>query len=60
MQKSKWLEEVYKKFNILSLINYAFRECLDFCFSEKNQKKEKIIEINGPLFCPSVLKTIIK
>lgn len=33
LQKAKWLEEVHKKFNVLSLINFIFRECLDTEFA---------------------------
>ena len=27
LEKSLWIEEVHRRFNILSLFNFAFREC---------------------------------
>ena len=54
LQKSKWLEEIYKKFNILTLLNYVFRECLDFNFSDKQENIPSAI-YHGALFSPQIL-----
>jgi len=27
LEKSYWIEQVYQRFNLLTLFNYAFREC---------------------------------
>ena len=35
LEKSLWIEEVHKKFNILTLFNFAFRECIDTCFARQ-------------------------
>ena len=33
LEKRLWIEEVYKKFNVLSLLNFVFRECLATSFA---------------------------
>jgi hypothetical protein len=47
VEKCLWVEEVHKKFNVLSLFNYLFRECIDSFFNQDKdhveiKKKEKI------------------
>ena len=28
LDKNQWIEEIHRKYNILCLLNYAFRECI--------------------------------
>jgi len=40
LEKSLWIEEVHKRFNILTLLNFAFRECIDTCFARKSDLQQ--------------------
>jgi hypothetical protein len=33
LKKSYWKEQIHKRFNFLSLLNFAFREYIDTCLS---------------------------
>ena len=52
LQKAKWLEEVHKKFNVLSLINFVFRECLDTEFAP-HQQSDGVRDAEGPQSGPT-------
>lgn len=52
LQKAKWLEEVHKKFNVLSLINFVFRECLDTEFAP-SQQSDGVADVERPQSGPA-------
>lgn len=36
--RADWIEEVQRRYNVLALLNYAVRECIDTCLTEKTEE----------------------